>query len=329
MRFLRSLGIALGALTGILLVGPFLIPIPPLENTVPPETLADPDGQFIGINGLKVHYKTKGSGKQAIILLHGFGASVFSWREVIGPLSEIGRVVAYDRPAFGLTQRPIPGEWQGESSYTPQAQVDLLFGLMDQLGIKQAILIGNSAGGSVAMNAALQNPQRVQALVLVDPAVYENNAMPAFVRPILETPQMDRLGILLSRSIATRGMDILTSAWHDQAKLTPFIIENYRKPLLADHWDAALWQLTCAAQTSHLPERLAEFRLPILVVTGDDDRIVPTANTVRLAGELPEAQLLVFEGCGHVPQEECPQAFLAAVRPFIEKIQNTSISEGQ
>jgi pimeloyl-ACP methyl ester carboxylesterase len=57
--------------------------------------------------------------------------------------------------------------------------------------------------------------------------------------------------------------------------------------------------------------------MPVLVVTGDDDRIVPTADSVRLAGEIPGARLVVFERCGHVPQEECSQAFLEAVAPFI------------
>jgi len=112
-------------------------------------------------------------------------------------------------------------------------------------------------------------------------------------------------------------MDILKAAWHDPGKLTPEIIANYRKPLQADNWDVALWELTRASRPSNLEERLAELNLPVLVVTGDDDRIVKTKESIRLAGEIPGAQLTVFEGCGHVPQEECSEAFLRAVTPFI------------
>ena len=78
----------LGALLLLVLVGPFLIPVPPLADTQPPQALADQDSLFIENNGLTVHYKQTGTGQPAFILLHGFGASTFSWREVMEPLAE-------------------------------------------------------------------------------------------------------------------------------------------------------------------------------------------------------------------------------------------------
>ena len=158
-KFLISLSLLLMAL---ILVGPFLIPVPPLENTVPPAQLAEPDSQFVEVNDLTVHYKETGSGEPVFVLLHGFGASLFSWREVMAPLSQFGRVIAFDRPAFGLTERPLPGEWDGQNPYSPEAQVDLVIGLLDALGVDQAILVGNSAGGTVALNTTLAHPERVQ-----------------------------------------------------------------------------------------------------------------------------------------------------------------------
>jgi alpha-beta hydrolase superfamily lysophospholipase len=118
-KFLRWVGIGLGFLILLLLILPFLFPVPPLEDTVPVEELDDPDSQFMQVDGLRVHYKTYGQGEPVFILLHGFGASLFSWREVIGPLSQYGTVIAYDRPAFGLTERPL--EWEGENPYSTQA----------------------------------------------------------------------------------------------------------------------------------------------------------------------------------------------------------------
>ncbi len=306
----------------LLLIGPFLIPIPALTGTVAPQELAGPDSRFIEVNGLTVHYEQYGQGKPAIILLHGFGASTFSWREVIGPLSRLGTVISYDRPAFGLTERPLPGEWQSSGAQNPydlQAQDELLFGLMDALGIDRAILVGNSAGGTVAINAALAHPERVQALVLVDAAVYETGGTPAWLRPFLQTPQMDRLGVLLARRFSNTGIQILNRAWHDPSRITQVIMEGYRKPLRVDHWDVGLWQITKTARSHSLASRLGELKLPVLVVTGDDDQIVPTSNSLRLARDIPGAQLVVFERCGHLPQEECPEAFLRAVEPFIQQ----------
>ena len=179
MKPLRLIGIFM--LVGLLVItiGPLVIPIPPLPDPPPLSALVDEDSRFIEVNGIDVHYKQYGSGEPVMILLHGFGASTFSWREVMKPLSEYGTVIAFDRPAFGLTERPMPGEWEGESPYTLNSQINLLIGLMDRLNVEKAVLIGNSAGGTVAAAAALAHPQRVAALVLVDAAVYAGGGAPA------------------------------------------------------------------------------------------------------------------------------------------------------
>lgn len=318
-KFFRWAGIVLGIILALVLIGPFLIPVPPLENTVPAETLADADSQFIEVNGLNVHYKKFGSGEPVFILLHGFGASLFSWREVTAPLAEIGTVIAYDRPAFGLTERPM--EWEGESPYSQEAQIELVIGLMDALGVEKAILVGNSAGGTISMLTALQHPERVESLILVDPAVYAGGGAPAWSRPLLKAPQMNRVGPLFARQIQTRGPELVEVAWHDPGKITPDVMEGYQKPLRVENWDKALWYLTISSRESGLAERLDELTLPILVITGDDDRIVPTEQSVRLAGELPNAGLVVIPQSGHVPHEETPAEFMQAVIQFLETLE--------
>ncbi len=116
-RLSRTLLIVLTSLLAFLLVGLFLVPILPLEGTKPIEQLADPDSRFIEINGLTVHYKITGQGEPTFVLLHGFGASLYAWWAVMQPLGALGAVIAYDRPAFGLTERPLT--WEGESPYSP------------------------------------------------------------------------------------------------------------------------------------------------------------------------------------------------------------------
>ena len=314
-RFLFTLRNILIILLIILLVGPFLVPVPPLENTVSGDSLADEDSKFIEINGVNVHYKTYGEGEPTFILLHGFGASLFSWREVVEPLAEFGTVIAYDRPAFGLTERPM--EWEGESPYSQDSQVELVIGLMDALGVEQATLVGNSAGGTISMLTALKYPERVTSLILVDPAVYAGGGAPAWIRPLLGTPQFDHLGPLFARQLQVQGTEFLKTAWHNPSKITPEIFEGYQQPLQINDWDKALWELTVSSRESGLAERVSEFNLPILVITGDDDRIVPTEQSLRLAEELPNAELAVIPQCGHVPHEECPAVFMQAVTEFL------------
>jgi pimeloyl-ACP methyl ester carboxylesterase len=314
---LRGIGVTLLVLLLILLVGPFLVPVPPAPGTMPPESLAGPDSSFVEINGLNVHFQMMGQGQPVFILLHGFGASLFSWHAVMEPLSACGTVIAYDRPAFGLTERPL--KWTGQNPYGPEANIALLLGLMDHFGVQKALLIGNSAGGTLSMQFAIQYPQRVQALILVDPAVYENGG-PAWVRILGKTPQMQHLGPLLVRSIQKSGLDLIQEAWHDPSKITQATWDGYTLPLKADAWDQALWFFTMASHDTGLLQHLQDFKLPILVITGDDDRIVPTADSVKLAGELSGAKLVVIQEAGHVPHEEQPAVFMQVINEFVETL---------
>lgn len=231
------------------------------------------------------------------------------------PLAQYGRVIAFDRPAFGLTERPMT--WAGANPYAPESQTALVLGIMDTLGVERAILVGNSAGGTIAMQTYLAAPQRIEALILVDPAVYAGGGSPAILRWLFYTPQMEHIGPLLARRIQTWGEDFARSAWHDPEKITPEIWEGYKKPTRIQNWDVALWKLTQASRASGLSEQLNRFNLPVLVITGDDDRIVPTEQSIRLAQALPNATLAIIPGCGHVPHEECPQVFMQAVQNFI------------
>lgn len=317
----KILLIILGGLTLVLIGGPFLVPVPPLEDTQPYQALADPDSLFVDINSLDVHYKRTGSGEPVFILLHGFGASTFSWREVMNPLAEFGTVIAYDRPAFGLTERPL--DWQGVNPYSEKGNLVLLLELMNTLQIDKAILVGNSAGGTLATAFTLAYPQRVLALIEVDAAIYQSMPDSALLNWLLQTPQMNHVGPLITRRLAgIQGDRFIQSAWHDpgQIEANPEIIAGYRKPLNAENWDRALWEHTKATRTPILAEQLNEISVPTLVITGDDDRIVPTDSSIRLAQEIAGARLVVFENCGHLPQEECPDAFMQAVEEFFNEI---------
>ncbi len=314
----RWIIIALGVL-GILLVLPLVIPVPPLEDTVPPRALADPDSRFATLGTLDVHYKTEGQGETALVLLHGFGASTFSWRKVMEPLGAYGLVVAYDRPAFGLTSRPMPGQWEDQNPYSPKAAADLTIALMDHLSADHGILVGHSAGGSIAVQTALRHQHRIDALILVAPAVYEGGT-PAYMQYLLRLPQVRRLGPLLVRTLLMRsGERALEAAWYDPTQIIPADIEGYAVPLRADNWDRALWELALASRRVDT-DRLSEIHVPTLIITGENDTIVPPENSVRLAQELPDAHLVMLSECGHLPHEERPEAFLVAVEAFINSL---------
>lgn len=318
-RIGKLLLIVMAVVLAALIVIPFLIPVPPLEGTKSPQELADADSQFIEINGIDVHYKLAGEGDRAFVLLHGFAASTFSWREIMEPLGQHGTVIAFDRPAFGLTERPM--EWEGDSPYSYQAQVELTIDLMDAMEMDQAVLIGNSAGGRVAMLTALKYPERVEGLILIDPAIYEDPHQRGLINGLLRTPQMRRLGPLITRRIQAWGLEFAESSWHDPSLITDEIWAGYTLPTQAENWDRALWEYMIASNPIDVSGRLAEFDLPVLVITGNDDRIVPTEESVRAAGEITGAELVIIENCGHVPHEECPDAVMDAIRAFLDGLE--------
>jgi pimeloyl-ACP methyl ester carboxylesterase len=289
-----------------------------MKGTLPPEAMADIDSQFIRINRLNMHVKTMGEGEPAFMLLHGFGASLYSWGPVLASLGKTSKVIAFDRPAFGLTERPL--SWEGQNPYTPEAQVALVLGLMDYFSVHKTILIGHSAGGTVSLNFALAYPERVSALILVSPAVYIDSEVPEFMRPLLAMPLMNHIGPMIARLIQSQWRKLLARAWHDPSRIKPETIALYEKPFHVENWDKALWELTIANSTQRLADHLDEITQPVLVITGDDDRVVPTDESIRLAGEMPNASLVVIADAGHVPQEEQPEAFMKAVSEFLKGI---------
>ncbi len=318
-KILRWIAIVLLAAVVLLIVAPLVLTAPQPRGTRDPQELGDADSRFVEVDGVRLHYKQYGSGQPVMILLHGFAASTFSFRQVVEPLAQLGTVIVYDRPGQGLTERPRVTFSAAENPYSLDDQPRLLIGLMDALGIHRAILMGNSAGGTVAALAAQQYPQRVQALVLIDAAIYRSGpSYSEFVRRLLFTPQAEFYGRLLLRSFATRGLELLNTAWHDPSRIPPDAVPGYTQALGANDWDRGLLELTRAPRTQNPAAGLASMDLPVLVLTGDDDRIVPTELSLQLAKDIPGAQLAVMQACGHTPQEECPDQFLQAVTAFVK-----------
>lgn len=308
------------------LVVPLVVPIPPPRDTVEPALLAGPDSRFTRVGDIDIHYVEAGSAEAPlpILLLHGFGASTFSWRQQLALLAERGRTVAFDRPAFGLTSRPMPSGWTGESPYSLQANADQTVSLMDALGIDKALLVGHSAGASVALLVAAQYPDRVAGLVLEAPAVYSQPETPGIVRRIQQTPQARRLGPLLVRRIAGSGSDdLIRSAFYDSTVVTAGVLAGYRLPLKADGWDRALWEFSIAPRTD-VAGLLGRVKAPTLVIAGTQDAIVPFSDSKRVAAAIPSARLVELEKTGHIPHEESPERFANEVYRFLDELPEAS-----
>jgi pimeloyl-ACP methyl ester carboxylesterase len=319
---LRLTLIFLGILLLSALILPLIIPIPELK-TVPIQQLADSNATFAKVNGTSLYYTDTGSAPSTLVLLHGFGSSTLTWRKVTDALTNEGRVIAFDRPGFGFTERPIV---TGTSNpYTPEAQGALTLGLLDALEVQNAVLVASSEGAAIAVELALEHPERVAGLVLVGP-VLEGRAPPALARVFANTPQGARLGPYIMRQFEGEpGLELLRRAYADPERLTETDIADYRRPLRADNWDRALWEVTKASRTFDLTPRLAELTVPTLIVSGAGDGVVPPEVSRDASAQIPNARFVEIPACGHLPQQECPQRFLAAVTPWLNSLQGNPL----
>lgn len=283
------------------------------------QRMAYADSRFVECNGFRVHYRQTGSGKGPfVVLLHGSFLSIRSWQAVMEPLAEAATVVAFDRPAFGLTSRPVPAKGN-EARYSPEAQSDLVVALMDRLGIDRAVLVGNSTGGTLALLTALRRPERVQGIVLVGAMIYSGYAtseVPAFMKPFMKlaTPLFSRLMRRLITKLYDRN---IRGFWHVKSRLSDGALAAFRGDLMVGDWSRAFWELFLETHHLHFERRLGSLAVPALVVTGEHDLTVKAEESLRLSTELPGASLEVIPDCAHLPQEEQPAAFVRALLPFI------------
>lgn len=324
---LRWLLILLG---GLLLLGlatltlaPFLIPTAPIQGLEPAAEVAPPQSHFVrvdapGSEGLELHYLETGAKGEGptLVLLHGFTFNAFTWNRVMDDLGRHGRVLAYDQVPYGLSAKPVPGQGGGPSPYTMEAALDHLFAFLDAQDVERAVLVGNSAGGTLALEAALQHPQRVQGLILVNPWVYVNR--PTFPDWVAGLPQMERLSLFLARQMGRRA-PLLDLSYAHPERIGPQRRALTRIHTRVHHWDLAWGELFRQSLTRPVTvsDHLAEIPQPALVLVGEADRVVDPQDSLRAAGALPRAETAVLPDCGHVPQEECPQAVVHEMEAWL------------
>ncbi|MEZ4514758.1 MAG: alpha/beta hydrolase [Chloroflexota bacterium] len=319
-------GIALLILLLLAAIVPFLIPVKPLENLQTAQAVALPESQFVtipfdGTDGIEIHYladEPQSAAEPTFVLMHGSVFNVFTWNEVFDFFDARGRVIAYDQIPYGLSEKLVEEDWNGRNPYSADSAVVQLITLLDTLDAQNVILVGNSYGSVLALQAALTHPERVDGLILADSAVYVQESMPAWV---MNLPQVQRLGPLLGQMIGG------SEAFVRQTYLDPAAIDNNRMRLTLIHtevsaWDEAMWTYLQAWGTVPLDmsAQLAAVVQPALVLTGDGDGVIPPADSERLANALPNAEYTVLAACGHVPQEECPTQFEDAVAAWLDGV---------
>lgn len=257
-----------------------------------------------------------------LLLLHGFGSGSFTWGPAVtAGLAEGRRAVAFDRFGFGRSARPTADV---SDAYSLAGAVELTKAVLDEVGwTEPAVLVGHSAGALVAVATALDAPARVRALVLVAPAVV-GGGPPAAVAALFRVPGARRWGPPMLRAGRPFVGRSVAMAWHDRSALTTSgLATAYTEATRQPGWAEGLVELTLATSredAARVEARLEEIAVPVLVVAGAHDRLVPAEASATVARRVREGRLEVIPACGHVPHEESPAAVVAAVRAFLDAL---------
>jgi pimeloyl-ACP methyl ester carboxylesterase len=277
---------------------------------------------FAEIDGARVHHQDAGPEDGPVVLLiHGFCASTLVWSEVFLPLASEGfRVVAVDLLGHGFSDKPKDGE------YTIEAQARMVLGLMDRLGIERATLAGSSYGGAIAASLALDYPERVEKLVLVG-SVINNEAKK---QPLLRLASAPVVGNIISPLL-------LDSRWIVRRRLKKIFSEGARQlfdekrmearhlPLKAASTQHAILQSLRRWKAERIEQDAHLIKQPTLLIWGEQDVDTPLRLGEHLHDSMPDARLIVFRRCGHLPQEEYPQEFTELVSGFIKSQESRSL----
>ena len=268
-------------------------------------------GKYTEIDGLRVHYWVQGQG-DPIVLIHGLGGWIYSWRGNIGALSQSHQVYALDLPGFGLSDKLA--NW--DHSMTHQAQ--FVNDFMAHFEIERATVIGNSMGGGIALELAAQYPDRVARLVLIDSVAYLDIEVP----PWAEWLSRSSAGLSLAHFFMPHFETVkryLQGIYADPERVTDEITWGYYFPLTMPGVLEAGLAMTRTLRFTVEREYLQRVDQPAWLIWGAQDRVVPLSQGERLAYDLQNATLIVLPDAGHVANEEQPDEVNRLILGFLEQ----------
>ncbi|MEM0986257.1 MAG: alpha/beta fold hydrolase [Pseudomonadota bacterium] len=313
----RILGVLL-SLVALVCAAWLAFRVPDLPYETLESAYASPTSQFVTLeNGGRLHYRDEGlADGPAIVMVHGFSASLHTWDGWVDALGDEYRMVRLDLPGHGLS-RNFPIEAVGTTGFT--GAIDAIATLLE---IDDFTLAGSSMGGHAAWAYTLAYPEKVDALVLVGaagwaPTEQEIDEAP-FVFKALSSSLVRRL---------VKGLDVrpmiesgLKNSFVDESFVTDAMVDRYAALNRGrGHREAILHLLSGEAERVEATQaNMAEIEAPTLVLHGREDRLIPVAHGERFADSIPDAALIIYDNIGHLPQEEVAERSAADLDSFLD-----------
>jgi pimeloyl-ACP methyl ester carboxylesterase len=315
-------------LAAVLLAGSWLVL---RRGDIPYDTLetrwAADGSRYVDLpGGVRLHYLDQGSPKgQTLVLLHGFAMSTDTWKPWVKRLGRDFHVMSLDLPGFGLTR--VAADWP----YTYQAMAGVVDAFAKAKHLDRFSIAGSSMGGGVAWRYALNHPERVRGLILVDAAGWPELQPPVQHDPLIQAGENPVLRpVLTSLDYRSTLRSVFRTAYADPSRVDPAYVSRYTELSRAPGRRAAWFKLLADwnDQDFATPERLAALRTPTLILWGGKDQVVPLADGRRFVAAIPGSHLIVYPQIGHLPQEEAAGASAADVSAFLHGLEPAAKKTG-
>jgi len=264
-------------------------------------------------NGDRLHYRDQGSVNESVlVLIHGTSASLHTWQPLIESIGHRFRMISLDLPGHGFTGS------NARRDYSRKAMVSSIWRLLDHLNIRSATLVGNSLGGAVAWESALDSPERVNSLILLAPsgAPKKTESKSNIGFKILRTS----LGQALMKKISPRS--IIAASLHQTVAVpeivTEGMIDRYWELLRLPGNRQAMIDLANTPRDKHAWKKLSTISAPTLVIWGEQDQVLPVTMIVTFDSELQNVRVERLRNVGHLPMEEAVKEVSDQIIGFCE-----------
>jgi pimeloyl-ACP methyl ester carboxylesterase len=262
--------------------------------------------KFMALNELRIHYRDEGTG-DAIVLVHGTGASLHTWNAWAQELSQTHRVIRLDLPAYGLTGK------DPKKRYSSKDYVDLIDAFLKELNVNQFHLAGNSLGGLVSWLYASYHPDKVQKLILIDPSGFPSKKSPMVIS-LAKTPGIN----MLIRYVTPKAFikKNLKEVYYNPDLISTQILDRYYELTLAPGNRTAFID-RAKIEREDYTDRLGLITNPTLILWGAEDAWIPLKNAYRFEEKIATSTVVVMKETGHLPMEEKPAKSLAITLNFL------------
>mgnify|MGYP005625719229 FL=1 len=290
----------------ILLVVGYLSVTPDLPLDFLKNKYAAAPSKFMALNELRIHYRDEGTG-DAIVLVHGTGASLHTWNAWAQEMSQTHRVIRLDLPAYGLTGK------DPKKRYSSKDYVDLIDAFLKELDVNQFHLAGNSLGGLVSWLYASYHPDKVQKLILIDPSGFPSKKSPMVIS-LAKTPGIN----MLIRYVTPKAFikKNLKEVYYNPDLISTQILDRYYELTLAPGNRTAFID-RAKIEREDYTDRLGLITNPTLILWGAEDAWIPLKNAYRFEEKIATSTVVVMKETGHLPMEEKPAKSLAITLDFL------------